>query len=492
MNKVFILATLSIAVLLTAASQAADPPKPKQSDYYKLLPYTIPKGVVLEVGGIELMPDGKLAVSSRRGDIYMVDNPLAANPATESTFSRYADGLHEVLGLAARDGWLYATQRCEVTRIKDTSGDGRGDLFETVSDFWGINGDYHEYAFGSKFDPKGNIGVVLCLTGSGGAAENSPFRGWCMRVSADGKTVPTCSGIRSPGGIGQNTAGDMFYTDNQGPWNGTCFLKWLKPGSFQGNPSGNKYYKLTDAIGPMPKSPKSGSRIMVEAKKIPELEPPAIKFPYKKMGQSASGVTCDTTGKFGPFKGQMFVGDQTHSTVMRVCMEKVRGHYQGACFPFISGVGSGTLAMTLKDGSMFIGGTNRGWGSRGSKPFSLERLDWTGKVPFEVHEMKVTKDGFLLTFTKPVDPKTAGDVKSYTMSSYDYIYQASYGSPVVDSAKGTIKSAKVAGNGLSVRLVVDKLHEGRIHELHMAGVRSAEGGPLWHNVGYYTLNYFAE
>jgi hypothetical protein len=173
-------------------------------------------------------------------------------------------------------------------------------------------------------------------------------------------------------------------------------------------------------------------------------------------------------------------------------MEKVRGHYQGACFPFISGVGSGTLAMTLKDGSMFIGGTNRGWGSRGSKPFSLERLDWTGKVPFEVHEMKVTKDGFLLTFTKPVDPKTAGDVKSYTMSSYDYIYQASYGSPVVDSAKGTIKSAKVAGNGLSVRLVVDKLHEGRIHELHMAGVRSAEGGPLWHNVGYYTLNYFAE
>jgi glucose/arabinose dehydrogenase len=491
-NKVFILATLSVAMLLTAASQAADPPKPQQSDYYKLLPYTIPKGVVLEVGGIELMPDGRLAVSSRRGDIYMVDNPLAANPATESTFSRYADGLHEVLGLAARDGWLYATQRCEVTRIKDTSGDGRGDLFETVSDFWGINGDYHEYAFGSKFDPKGNIWVVLCLTGSGGAAENSPFRGWCMRVSADGKTVPTCSGIRSPGGISQNAVGDMFYTDNQGPWNGTCFLKWLKPGSFQGNPSGNKYYKLTDAIGPMPKSPKSGSRIMVEAKKIPELEPPAIKFPYKKMGQSASGVTCDTNGKFGPFKGQMFVGDQTHSTVMRVCMEKVRGHYQGACFPFISGVGSGTLAMTLKDGSMFIGGTNRGWGSRGSKPFSLERLDWTDKVPFEVHEMKVTKDGFLLTFTKPADPKTASDVKSYTMSSYDYIYQASYGSPVVDSAKGTIKSAKVAGNGLSVRLVVDKLHEGRIHELHMAGVRSAEGGPLWHDVGYYTLNYFAE
>ena len=57
-----------------------------------------------------------------------------------------------------------------------------------------------------------------------------------------------------------NAEGDMFYCDNQGPWNGTSSMKHLKVGSFQGHPVGNKWYSLTDAIGPRPKSPKDLSR----------------------------------------------------------------------------------------------------------------------------------------------------------------------------------------------------------------------------------------
>ena len=202
------------------------------------------------------------------------------------------------------------------------------------------------------------------------------YRGWCLRITPDGEVIPTCSGIRSPGGIGMNIDGDVFYTDNQGPWNGTCSLKHLRVGSFQGHPAGNRWYDQTDAIGPRPSDPQSGSRIMTEADKIPQLEPAAVLFPYKKMGQSASGIACDrTAGKFGPFAGQLFVGDQTFSTVMRVYLEKVQGHYQGACFPFRSGFGSGSLSVMIEaDGAMFVGGTNRGWGSRGSKPFALDRL----------------------------------------------------------------------------------------------------------------------
>ena len=105
--------------------------------------------------------------------------------------------------------------------------------------------------------------------------------------------------------------------------------------------AGNRWYEITEAIGPRPPDPTSGSRIMVEADRIGQLEPPAVLLPYKKMGQSASGIACDTTGgKFGPFQGQLFVGDQTFSTVMRVALEKVKGHYQGACFPFRSGLAS--------------------------------------------------------------------------------------------------------------------------------------------------------
>jgi hypothetical protein len=175
---------------------------------------------------------------------------------------------------------------------------------------------------------------------------------------------------------------------------------------------------------------------------------------------------------------------------MRVYLEKVNGRYQGACFPFRQGFGSGNVPLRFApDGSLFVGGTNRGWGSRGNKPFALERLVWTGTKPFEIHDMHARPDGFELTFTQPVDPKTAGDVKSYSMKTFTYIYQATYGSPEVDETKPSIDRAEVAADGKSVRLYVSKLIEGHIHELHAPGILSADGLPLLHKEAYYTLNY---
>jgi hypothetical protein len=410
------------------------------------------------------------------------------DPPSHLKFTHFASGLHEVLGLAYRDGWLYCTQRGEVTRMKDLDGDNRADMFETVNDGWGLSGDYHEYAFGSHFDKEGYIWVVLCLTGS--FTSDIEYRGWCLRVSPDGKMIPTCSGLRSPGGVGTNCLGDMFYTDNQGPWNGACSLKHLAPGDFEGHPEGNKWYKLTDALGPQPETPASGSRMSIESKKIPQLKPPAVYFPYPKMGQSAAGIACDYTGgKFGPFKDQLFVGDQTHSTVMRVTLEKVNGRYQGACYMLKRGFDSGSLALEMApDGSLFVQGTERGWGARGGKPFALQRLVWTGETPFEVQEMRAKPDGFELTFTEPVDASTASSPSSYAMETYTYIYQATYGSPEVDRTTPTLKSATVGKDGLSVRLVVDGLEPGHVHELHLPGVRSAKGEPLLHDAAYYTLN----
>lgn len=471
---------------------ADDARSPTEDDYYPITRFELPAGQVLEASAFQLMPDGRLAVATRRGEIWMVESPTSPRVQARQ-FHRFAHGLHEVLSLAERDGWLYVTQRTDVSRIRDSNGDGVADVFELVADGWEVSGDYHEYAFASKFDPEGNLWITLCLTGSYGS--DCKYRGWCVRVSPDGRTIPTCSGIRSPGGMGANLAGDVFYTDNQGPWNGTCELKHLRPGKFVGHPGGFRWYALCeDVMGKAPPEPVSGSRFIIEAKRIPQYEPPSILFPYKKMGQSASGVACDVSeGKFGPFAGQLFVGDQTLSTVMRVDLEQVQGHYQGACFPFREGFGSGTLGVELTpDGVMYVGGTNRGWGSRGNMPFAVERLTWTGRTPFEIRQMRVQPDGFLLNFTLPVDPATAGDPKSYTLETYTYIYQSSYGSPEVDHTTPVIRSAAVSDDGLQVRLVIDGLQEGHVHELHAPGVRSRDGLPLLHKEAYYTLNYFPE
>src|SRR5437763_687849 len=263
-----------------------------EDDYYKILRFDTPPGEVLEAGAIEQMPDGKIAVGTRRGEIWLIENAYASDPK-EANFTRFAHGLHEVLGLAQKDGWLYVTHRPDVTRIKYSSGTEKADTFEIFAQGWEISGDYHEYAFGSNFDKDGNIWIALCLTGS--FTSDAKFRGWAGKVTPDGKFVPTTSGVRSPGGIRFNAEGDVFYTDNQGPWNGPCGLKQITVGGFVGHPDSLKWYKEPEAkyLGPAPLVPKSGSRIMTEAKRIPQLNPTCVQFPYVKMGQSASGFDCD-------------------------------------------------------------------------------------------------------------------------------------------------------------------------------------------------------
>jgi hypothetical protein len=486
--------TLSAAFLLPLA--AAANLIEKESSYYRMITIPTPEGVLFEAGALCMLGPDKLACASRIGDVWIAEGVTADDPKPKWT--RFASGLHEVLGLAVRpgdsEGWLYATQRGEITRMRDTNGDGRADDFETVSDGWGIDGDYHEYAFGSKFDREGNLWVVLCLTGS--FDSKNPYRGWCLRITPQGKVIPTNPGIRSPGGIGFNAEGDVFYTDNQGPWNGTCKLQWLKPGTFAGHPGGNRWFDESatrDAVRqagvPKPAEPRDKSRIHEEWKRIPELMPPAILFPYQKMGQSAAGIACDVSeGKFGPFARQLFVADQTHSTVMRVSLEKVEGIYQGACYPFRAGFDSGSLSVEFApDGSLFVYGTDRGWGARGGKPFALQRLVWTGRKPFEIREMNVKPDGFELQFTEPVDAASAANPASYGMEAYTYIYQAAYGSPEVDKSTPTIREVKTAGDGMSARLFVEGLRPGHVHQLKAGGVRSTDGQPLLHDTAYYTL-----
>jgi len=471
-----------------------DFPRSAEDEYYRMLTIPVPREIVLEVGGLDVLADGRPAVATRRGEVWIVDDAYA-DPPFSATFTRFASGLHEPLGLVNRDGAMYLVQRGELTRLVDEDRDDRADRFETVFDGWGVSGNYHEFAFGPKFDREGNMWVALNLGFCGGLGKSIvPWRGWALKITPDGKMTPVAGGMRSPNGIGMNAAGDMFYVDNQGDWVGTCPLVHMESGDFCGHPGANQWFDHPAAPGDNPGKPAAGPDgpiTMYEAAKVmPSLKLPAVWFPYGRMGQSSADIICDETGgTFGPFAGQLFVGDQTTASIARVFLEKVDGRYQGACFPFRNGFDCGVNRMCWgTDGSMFVGMTNRGWGSLGRKPWGLQRLVWTGKTPFEILEIKALSDGFELVFTEKVNRETASDVASYAMKSFTYYYHEPYGSPEIRNKQLTIKEAIVSDDGLRVRLVVDGLREGFVHELAAPGVRSAEGKPLLHAEGYYTLN----
>ncbi|MCK5443559.1 MAG: auracyanin family protein [Maribacter sp.] len=471
-----------------AQAQSRSAMAQKESEYYKIVDVPIPEEVLLEVGGLVLTDEDKLGVSTRRGDVWVIDKPYGQNPK----YSRYAQGLHEPLGLNYRNKAFYLSQRGELTRLEDKNGDGKADVYKTIYS-WPLSGNYHDYSYGPKFMDNGDMLVTLNLSWIGHGASLSKWRGWLLQITPEGEMTPIATGLRSPSGFEINDKGDVFYTENQGDWVGSGRMTHLEKGDFAGNPEGLVW--TNDSKSPLKLKmedieKESGLSLYEYSKKVPELKAPAIWFPHTILGISTSDLIYDTTqGKFGPFKGQLFVGDQGHSKIMRVFMEKVNGVYQGAAFPFVEGFSSGILRMIWgSDNSMFVGMTSRGWAATGKKPYGLQRLVWNGKTPFEIKTMKAKDNGFELEFTKPVNRAIAENPATYQITSFNYKYHYNYGSPIVGQQKGAVQKVEVSEDGRTVRLTIDGMRLGFIHQLKASNLKSNNGEKLLHDTGYYTLN----
>ncbi|MBT7960204.1 MAG: hypothetical protein HN759_12825 [Akkermansiaceae bacterium] len=459
----------------------------EEAKYYPIVNIPIPKGLPMRPGSFEVLPDGRLAVGTRKGDIYFIKGAFDTRP--DPSYHLFATGQDEIFGLSWKDGVMTTTQFGELTKISDVDGDDVADRYDTLTNNWGY-AEGHEFAFGSKHDSDGNIWVALGLSAS--YHSRNIFRGWAVKVTPDGKMIPVCSGLRSPGGVAANAEGAMFTIESQGPWNGSCSLKHLKPGGFLGHPASYNWYPFVPEMDTPSVTPNTASRFQVEKKRVKELVPPVIRFPYIKMGRSISGFQLNQTkGKFGPFEDQLFLGDYTLSLIMRATTEQINGVWQGACYPFREGLSTGIMNVEFSPkGQLIAGGftTTRQWPVRGTEPFAIQRIDWNGKVPFEIKEINIRKKGFLLNFTMPVDKVIASKPDVYSINTYTHIYHGAYGSPEVDQTSIKVIRAVPSADGMSVMLHLDKIIEGHIHDFDLNTMKSNKGESLLHTKAYYTVN----
>ncbi len=475
-----LLLTLTFAFLSSMYGQ-------EESDYYRIDQINIPEEIELEVGGMDFMPDGSLAVTTRRGDVWIITNPTGENPA----YSRFARGLHEPLGLSAHDGALYVAQRGEVTKLVDRNGDGTADVYETVYSM-PLTGNYHEYHYGPMFLPDGSFLTTRNVGWEGRGVSKAPFRGWMMQyVPGQKQLIPWAAGMRSPAGFGTNAEGDVFVAENQGDWIGSGRITHLEKGDFAGHPASLRW------------AGESGSEVDIKEEEVTDdfltmyqaraslgnVKLPAVWFPHGILGISTAAIITDRTqGAFGPFAGQMLVSDQGQSKIMRVALEKVDGEYQGVVFPFREGFSSGLLRLNFgPDNALYAGQTARGWAATGGEEFALERLIWTGKTPFEMYAVKATQTGFEVEFTKTISPSSVRP-ENFNLQNFTYIYHHNYGSPVVDLKENAVTAAELLPDGKTVRLEIEGLRPGYIFEIKVDGVTGFNGEGLLHDFGYYTLN----
>ena len=444
------------------------------SPYYKTEAFALPEKMNLLVTGMDWLAKDKLAVCTYAGEVWIVEG--ATGPVGNMKFRRFARGMNEPMGVLVKDGKIHLGNKAEITRLSDTDKDGVADLFECVNRDWDYTGSYNSFSYGPVLDKKGNF--VVANAGHAGRW-SARHMGWALRIKpGSAKAEAFASGFREPNGIG--TFGpdkDVFVTDNQGAWIGACKLNHVKDGGFYGHP----------ASKPAPEKLYAGRKTFT---------PPAVWFPYK-LARSSSGMCEIKDDRFGPFKGQLLVGDFQNAIVTRVQLEKVGGEWQGAVWPFLKGFQSGVNRLVMgPDGHLYVGGCKTvAWAA--NAPFSqgLERVKFSGKIPFEVKTVRAMPDGFELTFTKPVNPKAASDAAGYDVWQYKYIYQKKYGSPEFDhSGKKDsftvidVKSATVSEDGLKVRLRLDGWKAGYVTAVRGLDARSATGEKLWHDTFYYTLN----
>ncbi|MBE9602588.1 hypothetical protein [Pedobacter sp. MC2016-24] len=486
---------------------------PKEEDFFKMMKVRVPEGIILEVGGLVTLPNGDLGISTRRGDVFVVENPTSNRPY----FRKFASGLHEILGLAYKDGAFYAAQRGELTKLIDKNMDGKADVYETIY-AWPLSGHYHEYSFGPKIAPDGSFfvtGNVAFGNQEWWRAESKvPMRGWAMNITEDGQMRPWAAGMRSPAGLNV-IDGQLYYTENQGDWVGSGGVWKVNKGDFMGHPASLRWTSRSDSPVKLASdffysklderriNDKEGRPIKPENRvnehfktlfdmkaEFPELRLPSVWLPYGILGISTAEPVKIPKGTFGPFEGQMLVGDQGMSIISRVFLEEVNGVQQGAAFLFRSGFRSGVLRLAWgNDGSLFVGETNRGWGSAGDANEGLERLVYNNNMPFEMKAVRAMPDGFEIEFTNPVDQKSAQDLASYSVESFIYKYQPVYGSPPVNNEVLKVKGVKVSADGLKARIVVDGLRPFYIHTIALNGLREKDNfHSLVHPTAYYTLN----
>jgi len=459
----------------------------QEGRYYPITRVPVPEGIILEVGGLAFTDEGQLGVTTRRGELWLIDQPGSSQP----TYNRFAHGLHEPLGLAWHDGSFWCVQRPELTKITDTNQDGRADSYQQIYS-WPLDGNYHEYGYGPMFTPEGDMIVALNLGWVGRGISNSKWRGWMLKITQEGNMTPIATGMRSPAGMGFDARGELFYAENQGDWVGSGRITHVETGDFVGNPEGLKWAgdpaspvalafgDITDTLG---------YTLYEYAQKQPGIKPPSVWFPHTLMGISTSDILLIEDDRLGPFAGQLLVGDQGHSKIMRVALEQVDGVYQGAVFGFREGFSSGVLRMLWgPDNQLYVGGTNRGWASTGRDPFALERLSWNGQTPFEMQSISARADGFEIEFTQPVDRITAANPEHYQIVDFTYLYHHFYGSPVQDMQDRTVFKVELSQDGRKARLYVEGLRPGYIYEIKTPQIKSAAGDDLLHPAGYYTLN----
>lgn len=502
MNRLHLLSCLLLGTAAHVSAQTAKPDPVAAA--YTIGKLMMPGGIAPEIGGLDALPDGRIAACFHHGQVAIY------NPKDKS-WKTFAEGLHEPLGILVEDERsMLVMQRPELTRLRDTDGDGVCDSYETLWDGFGMSGNYHEFAFGPVRAPDGKVFVSLNLASQGDTIfkevrgkfsdigvpreqfyanwkavgkdvgrmySRVPLRGWVVQVDpATGKAEPWASGFRSPNGIGFDAAGNLLVDDNQGDWRGTSELFAVKKGGFYGHPASLVWRADWDQRVP----------IQMPVSDLEKLRTPAaVWFPHGHFANSPTQIVrIPQTKAWGPYAGQTIVGEMNSPKILRVLMEEVDGTWQGAAVNWIENeaLKRGAHRLLFANDVLYVGRIHLSWvGSEG-----IGTVTPTGKTPFDVLDMKITPKGFRFTFTEPLD-ETSGGAELWAGEHYTYRYHKEYGSPQIAKEETEVVKVTLSDDRRTAEIELSNWALNHVYEFKLDKLKSDSGAALLNRRIAYTV-----
>lgn len=141
------------------------------------------------------------------------------------------------------DGWVYLTERGRILRVKDTDGDGKGDLEETLAALDTLADYPHNGLSGVAWHPDGglvfslgeNFGKDWILTARDGSKVNGRGEGGVFRCTPDGREMRRIArGFWNPFGLAVNEFGEVFAAENDPGSRPPCRLLHVVEGADYG------------------------------------------------------------------------------------------------------------------------------------------------------------------------------------------------------------------------------------------------------------------
>ena len=413
--------------------------------------------------GLDFFPDGRIAVCSWDGDVWIVTRAARVQAVPEPgalQWQRIATGLFQPLGLKIVNDKIHLICRDQLAVLHDLNGDGETDFYECLNNDHQVTEHFHEFAMGLQTDAEGNF--YYAKSGRHALKAVVPHHGTLLRVSRDGaRTDILATGFRAANGVCLNPDGSFVVTDQEGFWNPKNRINWvtLDPSGrpkFYGNMFG--YTDVTDS---------SDSA----------MEPP-LCWITNAFDRSPAELLWVTSDRWGPLKGSLLNLSYGYGKVFVVPHEKVRGAMQGGMIelplpPFPTGVMRGRFDPT--DGQLYLCGMFS-WAGSAIHPGGLYRLRATGQPMHLPVGLNGTKSGLKLTFTEPLDPKSL-DVKNVRIKTWSLKRTANYGSKHFDEMSLNVRDAKLSADGKTLMLDVADLRPTWCMEITYE-LRSADGKPV--------------